>query len=126
MIIKFKIFENKKPFYDPIEIKHFIDWFVDANKDKMEEEGWLISYASLDIPSYYNNLQYSNHRGEFWQIQKDDESEILETDGDAERIAKKHRIMFDEYGIVIGYDDISFFEHPESLNIYKDIRKYNL
>jgi len=126
MIIKFKLFENGKPYYDPIEIEHFIDWFIDINEDKMEQEGWFISYSSMDIPSYYNNLQYSNHRGDFWQIQKNDESDLLETDGDAERIAKKYGIMFDEYGVVIGYNGISFFEHPESLEIYKDMKKYNL
>ena len=92
----------------------------------MTDEGWLISYASgLDIPTKFN-VPYSNRIGNFWQVQRNDDDDILEDDLKAEKLAKKNGLMIDDYGVVIGYNGISYLEHPEELDFYKNIQKYNL
>lgn len=123
-----KLFENKKPYYDVNQIKYFIDWYYSNYSYLMEKEGWLISLASLVIPYKYN-VSYENRAGDFWQIQRDDEAMILsDFDGDlkAEELAKNAGLLVDDYGVVIGYDNVSFLEQPEKLIFYRDTDKYNL
>lgn len=114
-------------YYDADVIRPFISWFYDNFEDRMENEGWLIFYLDhYTIDNMKNYRPYHNIKGNFWQVQKNDDYDILEDDIEAEEYAKKCGLMLDSYGIVIGYDNVSFFEHPEELDVYKNIEKYNL
>jgi len=121
-----KHLKSSKYTYSADKLSPFIDWFYNTYKDKMNEEGWIISYAqALDIPNTYKT-EYWNRSDDFWQIQKNDQYDILEDDMAAEKLAKNLGLYIDDYGIVIGYNGVSFLEHPEEIEIYKDIKKYNL
>lgn len=118
--------KHLKHTYSADILEPFINWFYDTYKNKMRKEGWLISYASgLEIPKNIET-QYWNKIGDFWQVQKDDNADILEDDIEAEKLARTTGLLFDNYGIVIGYNGISFLEHPEEIDYYKDMKKYNL
>jgi hypothetical protein len=126
MITKFKIFENNKPDYPDVLLVPFINWFYDNYGDRMEDEGWLILYASgLDMP-FDSAVLYSNTVGDFWQVQRNDDSDLIENDIEAVKLAKKSGLILDNYGIIIGYNGVSFLEHPEELEIYKNVKTYNL
>ena len=91
----------------------------------MEDEGWFISYSSaMNITDKYN-VSYSNKVGDFWQVQKDDTSDLID-DMEAEQYAKKYGLLIDDYGVVIGYNNVSFLEHPDNAELYKNLNKYNL
>jgi len=124
-----KTFEDNiknKPIYSVDLIHPFINYFYNMYEIKMEEEGWFVSYASgMSIPIGYD-VPYSNRVGSFWQVQKDDNSDLIENDIEAEKIAKSCGLMLDDYGVVIGYNGVSFLEHPEELEVYNNINKYNL
>lgn len=87
-------------FYD--DINYFVDWFYDFYAEDMFDEGWIISDCS-----------------DAWQIQKNDDYNILNDDYDAYSIAEKHGLMLNKSGEIIGYKDISFIDNPEDLEYYK-------
>ena len=129
---KFSVKLNKKfedvgreiyPFGD---ITPFINWFVDLNDDKMKEEGWLISDSDFGSSHFIRPRFNGIALGGYWQIQKDDEDGILYSDEDAEKSAKDLGLLLDDEGVVIGYNGVSFLEHPEELEVYKNANKYNL
>lgn len=128
-----KTFENIKQRY-PVEfLRPFIDYLIKKLETNMKNEGWTICYTDdVEIPDEIN-LSYNNRKGDYWMVQKDFETDILNSDYDADVFAKKYGIMIDNYGVVLGYNNISFLEHPEEINNYKEmidfyinINKYNL
>lgn len=119
-----KKYEKEKPIYPTNELQPFIDWFYRNFEDEMSHL-WLISYAETEIP-YYIDIQYKNRIGIFWQVQKNDQSDLLESDEDAEKLAKELGLMIDDYGIIIGFKGVNFLENPEEIDFYKNIQQYNL
>lgn len=126
-MIHLKCFENhKKILYPYNEIKYFVDWFEEKYGEIVAKQGWAIFDSDTDYPSkkYISN---SNPFIKFWQIEKLDDMNILSTDQDADELAKKMGLMIDnKYGIIIGYNGVSFLDNQEELDIYKNINKYNL
>lgn len=113
-------------YYNVDLFEPFIDWFYSIYSDKMKDEGWLISYAyGLSIPDEYI-VPYKNRFGDFWQIERNDDDNLISNDIEAEKCAKKYGLLIDDYGVVIGYNGVSFLEHPEELEFYKSVKKYNL
>jgi hypothetical protein len=128
----FEDLSNDKPHYDFELFKPFIELFFKCFEDDMVREGWTICYSQEDIPGNIV-IEYSNRKGTFWQVQKDFESNLLNSDEDADVYAKNCGLLIDGFGVVIGYDNISFLENPEKiddvmkeLEIYKNLKKYNL
>ena len=124
----FEKFDDKvKKLYSFEDLKHFIDWFVNVHEDTIKKEGWLISYSFFNskdftLPKFNDN----NKANGYWQIQRNDEDEIIENDLVAEELAKKYKLLLNSEGVVIGYNDVSFIDHPEELKYYKNINKYNI
>jgi len=124
-IKKFEHTLENKPYYSVELFAPFINWFYDNFHTQMEDEGWFISYSSaMNITDKYN-VSYSNKVGDFWQVQKDDTSDLID-DMEAEQYAKKYGLLIDDYGVVIGYNNVSFLEHPDNAELYKNLNKYNL
>jgi len=125
-IKKYENIKDNKKIY-PIDLfQPFIEWFCNLYDDIMKKEGWLISHASgLNIPNEYN-VPYTNKYGDYWQIQKDDDSILIKDDIEAEKYAKNCGLLIDDYGIIIGYNNVSFLEHPENLEFYKNSNKFNI
>jgi len=128
----FEDLSNDKPYYDCELFKPFIKLFYDCFEDDMNREGWTICQAPVDIPEHLYTSYY-NRRGQFFQIQTDFDTRILDIDEEADEYARKYNLFIDEYGILLGYNNISFLEHPEKiddvikeLEIYKNSKKYNL
>ena len=116
MITNFNSFD-KKLIYSVDKLMPFIDWFNSVYSKRMKEEGWLISYSQgLKVPDNCYT-EYINKFGDFWQIQRNDEDAIIEDDLLAEELAKKAGLLVDDYGIVIGYENVSFIKNPEQLDI---------
>jgi len=122
-----KQFEAVNKRYNTDEFFPFVTWFNNLHKDEMKEEGWLIVNAGcINIPKYIDTEYYCDKNNDYWQIQRNDEDEILKSDIEAEELAKKKGLMIDDYGVLIGYNGVSFFKHPEELEVYKNANKYNL
>lgn len=122
-----KKFEEVKPMYSKDKFFPFVTWFNNIHRSEMNKEGWLIVNAGyLDIPEYIDTEYYPYRNGDYWQIQRNDEAEILQDDHEAEELAKKKGLLIDEYGVLIGYNGVSFIKHPEELEVYKNINKYNI
>lgn len=124
-IKRFENTTNKKIIYPYTQIRYFIDWFQNFYYKTTEKQGWSI----FDSDSSQPQEKYISDSGKyqnFWQIEAIDELEILKSDLDADKLAIKMGLMIDEYGVVIGYNDVSFLEHPEAIDIYRDQQKYNL
>ena len=123
-----KTFESVNKIVYPFQdITPFINWFVNVHKDVIKKEGWLISYSFFNskdftLPKFNDN----NKANGYWQIQRNDEDEIIENDLVAEELAKKYKLLLNSEGVVIGYNDVSFIDHPEELKYYKNINKYNI
>jgi hypothetical protein len=124
-IKRFENTNNEKIIYPYNQIKYFVDWFQNFFSKKAEEQGWGIfdSDTSQPLEKYISD---SGKYQRFWQIESIDELELLKSDLDADKLAKKMGLMLDEYGLVIGYNGISFLDNPKSLDIYKDMSNYNL
>ena len=122
-----KKFEDvNKKLYPFDDFTPFINWFGVMYEDVMKNEGWLISDSSFDSSNFIRPVFQGKLLGGYWQVQRNDEDEIIETDIVAEKLAKKHGLLLDNDGVVVGYNDVSFIEHPEELVIYKDYSKYNI
>lgn len=100
-------------------IGNFVKWFTEEYGNYPETQGWAIFDSDTEVPNekYHSDRKYmGRYVGGYWQIQKLDspgEDEGLgnvPTDDAADELAKKLGIMVDEYGIVYGYDGMSFLE----------------
>lgn len=105
---------SNKIIYPYNEMESFINWFNKNYYKIAEEQGWGIFDSDTEVPTkeYISNDSY---RGAFWQIQQYDDL-LLNSDTEAEELARSMGLMIDEYGLIIGFDGISFIEHPEFLN----------
>lgn len=122
-----KTYEEIKPIYNANKFLPFVTWFNNIHKSEMEKEGWfIVNTAYIDIPEYINTEYYTYRNLDYWQIQRNDDADILKSDKEAEELAKKKGLLIDEYGILIGYNGVSFIKHPEELETYKNVNKYNL
>jgi hypothetical protein len=114
MITKFKIYK----IYPFKEITPFIEWFNNTYSVQMKKEGWFIAMSDFSSRKYKD--------GDFWQVERNDEDEIIEDDIIACDLAEKYGLIIDDEGVVIGFNGVSFLDHPESLDFYKHMNKYNL
>lgn len=108
---------NDKKYYPLKDIEIFINWFNSVYGDLIESQGWSI---------YSSNTCMTSWKYPVWEVEKDDDANILATDSQAVNLAKEIGLMLDDMGVVIGYNGVSFIEHPEELEVYKNVRKYNL
>ena len=118
-------YNDDKKLY-PFEIlTPFINWFGNVNRDIMKKEGWIISYSDFDSSNFSLPKFNFNKVSGYWQVQRNDDDDIIEDDIAAEKLAKEHGLLMDDEGVVIGYNDISFIDYPEELEKYENINKYN-
>lgn len=105
---------SNKIIYPYNEMESFINWFNKNYYKIAEEQGWGIFDSDTEVPTkkYISNDSY---RGAFWQIQHYDDL-LLNSDTEADELARSMGLMIDEYGLIIGFDGVSFIEHPEFLN----------
>lgn len=113
---------NNKIIYPFDKIEKFVKWFNDEYGDYSNKQGWAIFDSDTELPNEkYHSVR--NYRGKilngyYWQIQRldnPDENEALfgklSNDLDADRMARKIGIMVDEFGVIYGYDGVSFLEN---------------
>jgi hypothetical protein len=113
---------SKKIIYPFDKIEKFVKWFNDEYGDYSNKQGWAIFDSDTELPNEkYHSVR--NYRGKilngyYWQIQRldnPDENEALfgklSNDLNADRMARKIGIMVDEFGVIYGYDGVSFLEN---------------
>jgi len=116
---------NSKQLYLYNEIRYFVDWFNDVYREVANSEGWDIFdsdflsllapvalFSQVDVQTAEPSTVYYGKK--FWQIQRFDEA-ILNSDHDADNLAKEIGIILDPYGVVIGFNGINFLENPEKI-----------
>jgi len=131
-IKKFEHTLENKPYYSVELFKPFIDLFFSFFQYDMIKEGWTICETTMEIPDKFD-ISYSNRKGSYWQVQQDFETHIIDDDEDADKIAITYGLLIDSYGIILGYNEVSFLENPDKidnamveLELYKNTRKFNL
>jgi len=107
---------SNKIIYPYDEMKSFINWFNKNYYKIAEEQGWGIFSSDTETPEKeYISNDSSLYGRCFWQIQHYDDL-LLNSDTEADELARSMGLMIDEYGLIIGFDGVSFIEHPEFLN----------
>lgn len=121
-----KKYENKiKILYPYNDIEYFINWFNNKYYSYTESQGWAIFDSDTSLPQE-KYISDSGKYQKFWQIQHYEDMKILNSDSEADILARKLGLMIDEYGVIIGYNGDFFLNNTEILNFYKEINKYNL
>ena len=111
-----KISQPAKKIYPLKDIEPFINWFNSMYGKLAERQGWSV---------YSSDTSMTSWKYPVWQVEKNDDTDILKDDTESDNLAKKLGLMLDDMGVVIGYNGVSFIEHPEELEQYKNITKYN-
>jgi len=106
---------NEREIYLYKEIKYFVEWFTEKYRKVANFDGWDIFNSDTDVPreKYISNDKYNN----FFQVQRLDDEEILDSDNEADILAKEIGIILDPYnfGLVLGFNNIDFLDHPEKI-----------
>lgn len=128
----YKLFEKKTLVYNYKKFEPFILEFNKVFGEKMKNEGWRIVLEKF-LGDYTISLEYDIVNNYIWQPQKNDQDSIIEDDLQAYELAIQSGLLIDNYGIIIGFNDTSFVEHPEEiiyttkkLYLIKDLNKFNL
>jgi len=126
--------ETKDKILYPFDkIGKFVKWFNDEYGDYQNKQGWAIFDSDSEIPNEkYNSVRTYKGKtlsGYYWQIQRldnpgDNEALFgkLSSDFEADRMARKLSIMVDEYGVIYGYDGVSFLDNNIQESILKEVR----
>jgi len=113
-VMKIKKFENFKSDnlieYPYLKIDIFVEWFELMYSKKMNNEGWAIYLKTTTGKKYVNNF------GDVVFVAFDTEEN---DDLSARCIARKMGLVINDDGVLIGYNNISFLEHPEYLKTFK-------
>ena len=103
--------EDSKILYPYKKISNFVNWFQSEYGDYAAKQGWGVFSSDTDITHTKYKFEPSNKYMNVFQVEKLDSPEEgealignLESDYDAEELAKKLGLMLDEYGVVIGWD----------------------
>ena len=113
---------NEKIIYPFDKIGKLVSWFNDEYGDYPNKQGWAIFDSDTELPNekYHSVRNYKGKtlNGYYWQVQRLDnpgEGEALfgrlYNDFDADRMARKLGLMVDEFGVIYGYDGVSFLEN---------------
>ncbi len=94
-------------FYPFKAIESVVDEIILKYENIMNRQGWLISQSGTAIPHEIGNYKKSNF---YWQVQKNDELGILNSDEEADELAKNIGIIIDEFGVVQGFDNENLVE----------------
>ena len=121
----YKIFESSendaKKYYPLKELEPFINWFNSMYGKLAERQGWSI---------YSSDTSTTSWKYPVWQVEKNDDAEILKDDSEADNLAKELGLMLDDMGVVIGYNNHLFMKNgeldAEVLDIYKNSNKFNI
>ena len=113
---------NEKIIYPFDKIGKLVSWFNDEYGDYPNKQGWAIFDSDTELPNekYHSVRNYKGKtlNGYYWQVQRLDNPEEgealfgrLYNDFDADRMARKLGLMVDEFGVIYGYDGVSFLEN---------------
>ena len=102
------------------KVEKLVDYFKEEYQDYMNKQGWDIFVSDSEVPlEKYKSKNYL-----FFQIEKIDEpygeagfyeepgNALIGISSDVEAIelARKLKLMVDDYGVVYGYDGVSFLD----------------
>jgi len=124
---------NEKIIYPFDKIGKLVNWFNDEYGDYPNKQGWAIFDSDTELPNekYHSIRNYKGKtlNGYYWQVQRLDNPEEgealfgrLYNDFDADRMARKLGLMVDEFGVIYGYDGVSFLDNNIQESILKEVR----
>lgn len=113
---------NEKIIYPFDKIGKLVSWFNDEYGDYPNKQGWAIFDSDTELPNekYHSIRNYKGKtlNGYYWQVQRLDNPEEgealfgrLYNDFDADRMARKLGLMVDDFGVIYGYDGVSFLDN---------------
>ena len=96
-----KIILGEKPDYPFNELSEKIDSFCVKYEKLREKEGWEITDCDSEL--FFNKY---NSNGRFWVVERNDETNILQSDEPAYILAKRLGLVLGEYGEILDIEEI--------------------
>lgn len=115
-----KLGDFEKIFYDFDEVRKFVEWFRENNRNEARKQGWDIFETHTSEPNekYFSLRQIDGNpvEGHYYVVKRiknttegETSSRRLKNDDEAKQLAEKMKIMVDEYGVIYGFKGWEFF-----------------